>query len=99
LTSSINYNFYEFKNNILTKFDQIGKTAGKMIPCAGAIPKTGKYCYKVRSKYFKDKPNFRIGITAKRNLISESYISGKDIDTVMFYCQKNQQSIISQGDI
>jgi hypothetical protein len=99
MINSVNFKCYDFINNVLSKNNDSSTGTGKLIPCAVAIPKVGRFCYKILNKHSKNLPNFRLGVvTGKNNLANESYMNGGDVDAVMYYCYSTDKEIIYEGN-
>jgi hypothetical protein len=97
LPSSANITYYTTVNNIITKNNLSNNGAGRVLPCANPIPKSGRYHYKFINRNLKENPNFRIGVISKPNLAAETYMNGGDANAVMYYCYCADKEILYEG--
>ena len=63
---------------------------------SAAIPKEGRFFYKLKMKFPKDPPNIRIGVVG-RDLTNQCYINGGDEDALMYYCYSLGKEVIYEG--
>lgn len=94
--ASVNYKYYSFEYNTLTKTTESGNGEAKLIPCDTALPQKGRHFYKMQLKLSCNPPNIRLGVIG-RNPTTESFIYASDDTGVMYYCYNRGNEVIYSG--
>lgn len=98
LKDSINYKYFTFKDNVITKQNSEADKHAQMIPSALPIPASGKHYYKFVLKKLKRPASIKLGVIAREELKIVNCINGGDLWAVM-YCNHAYEATIIEGKI